>query len=351
MADENLNDAPTEAATETPALESVASEAKPVEAAAPEAPKTSFEAMTQRMEQMRAADAAKAPAEAKPGEAKPEAKPDAPEEEVVEGTPEEKKAFLGKPLEQKFAETRGKLREARAAVKEYESKLAEFEPMKQKAELYEQLSTWTAQSGLEAPDVQNALQWAALMKNDPIKALETLTPVFEKLRVAAGAVLSDDLRAQVEDGAITETAAQELARLRRERELLADRNSRQSEQWQQHEQARQMTELQNQVRTAVNAAEQAIASKDPDFARKKDLIQTEVQALMMTEGVPMTADAAVLQYKKAVKNVDSKIALLIPKPRPVNQIQSAGGGGVAAPQSAAEAMRLAAEKMGIRVVG
>lgn len=345
MADEALNEAPAE----TAALETVSSE--PVETTAPEAPKTSFEAMTQRMEQMRATEAAKATAEDKPGDVKAEVKPEAAEDEVVDGTPEEKKAFLGKPLEQKFAETRGKLKEARAAVKEYEGKLAEFEPLKQKAELYEQLSTWTAQSGLEAPDVQNALQWAALMKNDPIKALEALTPVYEKLRHAAGAVLSDDLRAQVDDGAITETAAQELARLRRERELLADRNSRQSQQYEQQEQARQMTELQNQVRSAVNSAEQAIASKDPDFSRKKDLIATEVQALMMTEGVPMTADAAVLQFNKAVKNVNSKVALLIPKPRPVNQIQSAGGGGVAAPTSAAEAMRLAAEKMGIRVVG
>lgn len=341
MADEALTEAPAEA----PALETVAS--APVETA--EAPKTSFEAMTQRMEQMRAADAAKAPVDAKPADP---AKPDAPaEDEVVDGTPEEKKAFLGKPLEQKFAETRGKLREARAAAKEYEGKLAEYEPLKQKAELYEQLSAWTSNSGLEAPDVQNALQWAAMMKNDPIKALEALTPVYEKLRVAAGAVLSDDLREQVDSGSITETAAEELARLRRERELLSDRNNRQSEHYQAQENARALSELRTSVANAVNAAAMAIESKDPDYSRKKDLIQTEVQALMMTEGVPMTADAAVLQFKKAVKNVDSKVALLIPRPRPVNQIQTGGGAGIAAPTSAAEAMRIAAEKMGMRISG
>lgn len=345
MADEALNEAPAE----TAALETVASDPKPAESAAPEAPKTSFEAMTQRMEQMRAADAAKVPAEQKPDAAKPDAK--AEDADDVDGTPEEKKAFQGKPLEEKFAQTRGKLKEARAALKEYEAKVAEVEPLRQKAELYEQLSAWTAQSGLEAPDVQNALQWAALMKNDPIKAFEALTPIYENLRKSAGAVLSDDLRGQVESGEITETAAEELARLRRERELLADRNARQSQQFQAQEQARQLTDLQNAVRTAVNAAALAIEAKDPDYERKKDLIQTEVQALMMTEGVPQNADQAVAQFQKAVKNVNSKVAGLLPKPRPVEQIQVGAGAGIPVPASAAEAVRLRAEQMGMRVVG
>jgi hypothetical protein len=345
MADEIQSDAPAE----TPALETVSS--APVETSAPEAPKTSFEAMTQRMEQMRAADAAKAAPDAKPDEAKQDAKADGAEDDVVDGTPEEKKAFQGKPLEEKFAQTRGKLKEARAAVKEYESKLAEFEPLKQKAELFEQLSSWTQQSGLEQTDVQNALQWAALMKNDPIKALEALTPVYENLRKAAGAVLPDDLAEQVNTGAITETAAEELSRLRRERDLLTSRNAKQTEQFQAQEQARAIADLQQSVRAAVGAAEQAAQSKDPDFSRKKGLIATEVQALMMQEGVPTTADGAVAQYKKALKNVNDKVALLIPRPQPVATLATTGASGVPAPSSSADAMRLAAEKMGMRIAG
>lgn len=331
-------------AAPTPAADSQAAPA-----AGADAPKTSFEAMTQRMEQMRAAEAAK-PTEAKPGDAKPDAKADD-ADDVVDGTPDEKKAFQGKTFEEKMRIANTKLREARSALKEHETKLAEVEPLRQKADLYEKLSAWTAQSGLEAPDVQNALQWAALMKNDPIKAFEALTPIYENLRKSAGAVLSDDLREQVDSGAITETAAEELARLRRERELLADRNTRQTQHFQDQENARQIAELRTTVASAVNAAALAIEAKDPDYGRKKDLIQTEVQALMMIDGVPQTPDQAVAQFKKAVKNVDAKVAGLLPKPRPVTQIQNGGGAAIPAPATSADAMRLRAEAMGMRVVG
>jgi len=308
-----------------------------------EGPKTSFEAMTQAMDAMKA--------KAVTPEAKPEATAnDKPEPEV--DTPEEKKAFQNKTAEETIRALRADRRKEREELKALRPLQAEIEPLRQKAQQYDELTTWVRSSGMAPEDVTQSLQISALMKSDPIKAIEVVRPIWEELNRRAGVTLPDDIAAQVQTGEISETAAAELSRLRRERELLAGRVDQSTQAWQERQQAESLANLQRSVVSAVSAAEAEISSKDVDFARKQPMIQQAVQALMMQEGVPQSAEAAVAQYRKAVKSVNDNLATILPKRPAVTQItNSSGGPQVPAPTSAAEAVRQRALAMGMKISG
>jgi len=310
-----------------------------------EGPKTSFEAMTQAMDAMKAKAAESAP------EAKAEVKEgDKPEPEV--DTPEEKKAFQGKTAEETIRALRADRRKERAELAELRPLKEQVESLRTKASQFDELSTWVRSSGMAPEDVTQSLQISALMKSDPIKAIEVVRPIWEELNRRAGVTLPDDLASQVQTGEISETAAAELSRLRRERELLAGRADQTQQQLQERQQAEAISNLQRSVVSAVSAAEAELSGKDVDFDRKKPMIQQAVQALMMQEGVPQSAEAAVVQYRKAVKSVNDNLSTILPKRPTVQPLQnSSGGPQVPAPTSAAEALRLRAQSMGMKIVG
>ena len=68
---------------------------------------------------------------------------------------------------------------------------------------------------LDAGGIHARLELTALMKADPFKALEAVTPIYQELQRRAGATLPEDLESAVQTGEITEDRARELARLRR----------------------------------------------------------------------------------------------------------------------------------------
>lgn len=311
-----------------------------------EGPKTSFEAMTAAMDAMKAK--AEAAPEAKVEEAAPEAKAAEPEVD----TPEEKKAFQGKTAEETIRALRADRKRERAELARLKPLEAEIEPLRQRAAQFDELSNWVRSSGMAPEDVTQSLQITALMKSDPIKAIEVVRPIWEELNRRAGVTLPDDIAAQVQTGEISETAAQELSRLRRERELLAGRVDQSAQAEQERRQAESIANLQRSVSTAVSAAEAELSGKDVDFDRKKPMIQQAVQALMMQEGVPNSAEAAVAQYRKAVKSVNDQLSTILPKRPAVAQIHnSTGGPQVPAPTSAAEAVRQRALAMGMKISG
>ena len=330
---------------DVPVLDNPAPEAPAPEVKNDDAPKTSFEAMTRAMDAMKAKAAETAPEV----EAKAEVKA---EPEAAEETAEEKKEFQGKSLEDTVRKLRSDRRIERKELATLRTQVTEIEPLRTKAAQFDELSTWVRSSGMAPEDVSQSLQISALMKSDPIKAVEMVRPIWEELQRRAGVTLPDDLASQVQTGEISETAAAELSRLRREKEHFAGRFEQSQQVNQERQQADQIANLQRSVVSAVGAAEAELSAKDVDFSRKQPMIQQAVQALMMQEGVPQSAEAAVVQYRKAVKSVNDNLSTILPKRPGVTQIQnSSGGPQVPAPASAAEALRLRAQSMGMKIVG
>ncbi len=327
-------------------LDNPAPDVPAAEVVVEDAPKTSFEAMTRAMDAMNAKRAETAPEATV--DAKPAEKPAEPEVD----TPEEKKAFQGKTAEETIRALRADRRKEREELKTLRPLQQEVESLRTKAGQFDELSTWVRSSGMAPEDVTQSLQISALMKSDPIKAVELVRPIWEELQRRAGVTLPEDLASQVQTGEISETAAAELSRLRRERELLAGRVDQSAQAEQERQQSENIATLQRNVVSAVGAAEAELSSKDVDFDRKKPMIQQAVQALMMQEGVPQSADAAVAQYRKAVKSVNDNLSTILPKRPAVTQIQnSSGGPQVPAATSAAEALRQRAQSMGMKIVG
>ena len=89
---------------------------------------------------------------------------------------------------------------------------------------YQKITSYLASNNINAEEASTGLQIMALMKNDPQRALEALTPYMETLRQLTGDVMPDDIRERVDDGYMDEDAGKELARARAEASRLRQTN-------------------------------------------------------------------------------------------------------------------------------
>ena len=84
---------------------------------------------------------------------------------------------------------------------------------------YRNVDTFLKQNHLDAEEAADGLRIMALAKSDPAKALSELKPFVQKLLVAAGEVLPDDLKARGQSGEMPAAAAQEVSRSRAQLEI------------------------------------------------------------------------------------------------------------------------------------
>ena len=313
-------------------------------------PASTLEALTNRLAEMRAAEK---PAEEANAEAKPEGEKEAKAEDEDPGeTPEQKAAFKGKPLDVQVKELRAERRATRAKIADLERQVGELSPMKEHAQHYQALSEWATRSGLTQEEFTRGLELTALMKADPFKALEAVTPIYQELQRRAGATLPEDLESAVQTGEITEDRARELARLRREREFLSQRTDTMTAAERQRAEQAQFQQHVDSIRTALNEAERSHAAKDVDYAKKKAWIHDRMMALNASEGVPGTAQEAVERYRKVVKAVTDELASITPRRQATDPLPTPNGGAhVPAPRNTLEAMRARLQAAGRQVVG
>lgn len=327
-----------------------APDASPSSEGAGNEPKTSLEALTQRLEQMR--QQSDKPAEDKPAEAKADGEAD---DDVPGETAEEKTAFKGKDAETKIRTLTKDRRELRKEAARLDAELKALAPVRESAKKFDEFSGWVRSTGLSQEDVQQGLTIVALMRSDPFKALEVVAPIYAELQRRAGAVLPEDLQGEVDSGMVTEDRARELARLRQQNQHIDQRSQAQQQQFEAERQQQQITQLQSAKAAAVNAAEMEVMRNDPDYSKKKGLVATMVKSLWVDEGYPQSTEAAVAQYKKAVKLVNDDFASRMPRQsRPAASGApnvSAGGEALPAPKSSLEAMQRAAQRGGIRITG
>jgi hypothetical protein len=164
---------------------------------------------------------------------------------------------------------------------------------------YRNVETFIADQGLGAEEAADLLRIGGLMKTNPVEAWKIAKPTIQKLLIAAGEVLPDDLRQRRENGELTNDAALEISRSRAA--LQAGQIHREFET--SRTQTRQTQELGEAILSTVVSWEADRKVRDPHFEAKMPLIQKEVTWLQATKGRPNTPLAVQAQLEEAYKNV------------------------------------------------
>lgn len=216
----------------------------------------------------------------------------------------------------------------------FQQLLREAKSNKQDAERYRNVDRFLFDAGLTAEEAADGMTIMGLAKTNPAEAWKQIRPWLEKLVVAAGEVIPDDLRQRVAKGELSQDAALEVSKARA---TAASVQAAQSFREQQEER-RQQTSNQNAVQQTAADWEADRMTKDPNFAAKQPQVMKEVVFLQRTEGMPTTREGVLDMLKRAYKTVNDSL-----KPAPVapavrqQPVRPVTGGQVAGNQRPAPA--------------
>lgn len=209
----------------------------------------------------------------------------------------------------------------------FQQLLRKSKAYEQDAVRYQNVQGFLDQAGLSSEEAADGLAIMGLMKTNPSEAWRRLQPAVQKLLIAAGEVIPDDLQQRVQSGEMSREAAQELSRAR-----AAAQNVTAAQSFREQQAARrQQTETVSAVQSAAQVWEDDRRTKDPNFDAKYVDLQKEVAWLLRTEGQPTTPQGVRAQLKKAYDTVSARIAPPPPAPprrpaiRPITGGQVAGG--------------------------
>lgn len=230
-------------------------------------------------------------------------------------------------------ETRQKLSSMEQEVDQYREGHQQFEA----------IQSFLGQNDLRQQDAVEALQIAAMMNNDPAKALEMLQPKLQMLQQFTGDALPQDLQDQVETGEISREAARELVKTRNQNALLQQRQQR-SESQQREQQTRQQTQATQQAMAqAADSVQRQIVEADPEYGKKAPFVQKELQVLISQRN-PRTPDEAAALVREAHKNVTRELQRIAPRRQVRPGPSSTDGGTSPAGSNEPDSMRAALEQ-------
>lgn len=240
------------------------------------------------------------------------------------------------------ARTRQRITQFRAKVRAQDETIQGMSP---KAQTYDELVGYCRTAGLMPDDFTEGLEIMRLVKQDPAKAWERIQPILKTLQEHVGEALPDDLKAEVEDGKITEARAKELARARKEQERL----SQQSEQRTAADRERQVRDdskrYADSVTRSVREWESTWKSSDPDYKRKAPRVWERMMVLLQAER-ELTPEKAVEVAKQARKDVEDWLKELMPPKQGKEPVPQGGSGPTQKkPASAIEAARQALQRV------
>jgi hypothetical protein len=177
----------------------------------------------------------------------------------------------------------------------FQKVLGELRESKADAQRYQNVQTFIDNIGLDAKEAADTLRIGGLIKTDPVTAWKELLPIVQKVAIAAGEMLPDDLKQMVAEGKMPREAAIEVSRSRAQVSTVTARTE-----WeQQRSQERQATEARNAIQGAVTSWESERRARDPNFEAKMPAIQKEVLWLQAKDGRPTTAEGVRAQLQKA----------------------------------------------------
>ena len=224
---------------------------------------------------------------------------------------------------------------------------AQLESLKPKVEQFDQIIEYMRTNDINSSEFDNALKIVSLIKNDPRKAFEVLTPVYRSIAEQVGKILPEDLQKRVAEGHLSEDDARRLHESKSHVKLVDSRTERQAER---NQVAQQQQALEAQTQTVVKAADDwstEKAASDPDWQLKQDLVAEQVELVLGRQmqkdglnGYPKTRDEMLKLSEDALKVVESRLKALGPRPKEQKVVtqDSATPQTFAKPDSVEEAM-------------
>jgi len=255
------------------------------------------------------------PAEA-PGEASPQ---DPEKQEAAETKAEDSEEFTPEEIDKlpfgkhpRFKRLLSDNKELKGKLTEFQAQAAEF---KTGHDQYQVVDQFLRTNEIVPDEFVRLMKIGALVKQDPEGARKEVLQVLFELDDQLGLRLPDPLKADVEEGRITEDRALELSQANARAARLAERQAQADEQRQAESTADQAQRHTQACISAVAAWESQRASKDPDFAGKADFVVDRVQLWNATEGYPKTPEEAVARAERAYDEVTQRMRRAIP-PKP-----------------------------------
>jgi hypothetical protein len=200
-----------------------------------------------------------------------------------------------------------------------------------------------AHNNLTAPEVEKGMEIMALMKSNPLAALEALRPHYDGLRQFAGEALPQDIAHKVREGFIDRETATELAKQRNQAAFLAQQQQLQQRQQQEYLQTQQHTQHVESIASTVNSWEAQVKTRDPDYSHKAGLVNDRVRVLL-TQYQPRNPQEAVQLAEKAYADVNASLGGLSPRRQPMRSVgssASSASNATRAPRSLLEAAQMA----------
>lgn len=186
------------------------------------------------------------------------------------------------------------------------------------AKRYQNVQSFIDQHGLQAEEAAELLVIGGLMKTNPAEAWRRMKPAVQKVLIAAGEVLPDDLKERVQKGEISPQAALEVSRLRAQQRSTESMRAFE----QQRQEQMRLQEMQTRLQQTAASWEQDRRAKDPNFDAKYDALLDGVYALQRREGIPTTPEGVRDQLTRAYKAITPPAAA---KPRPAPKPTNASG--------------------------
>jgi len=213
----------------------------------------------------------------------------------------------------------------------FQALVREKNALKQDAQRYNNVQTFMDQNNVTAEEAADLLVIGGLIKTNPQAAWARIKPTIQKLLIAAGEVLPDDLTERVSKGEMSKEAAMEVSRARAGvQSVQATRTFEQ-----QRAQQRAETEAVQALGSAANEWEADRRLKDPNFEAKLPSLMEKVAYLQRIEGVPKDPAGVKAQLQKAYKAIPAPaaaIAAVPAAPVPKKAITPIRGGQVAGDQ-------------------
>lgn len=216
-------------------------------------------------------------------------------------TPDDKLPFHNHPRFKQVIEERNK----------FEQELSQYKP---DAERMRGVEQYCVKNNIPPQDYDESLRIAALVRNDPAQALTKLKGIVQALEIQTGASLPADLQAQVDDGKIPLSAAQEMSKLRLQ--------SAQSEQRVKQEQKTAQERAQQRLVQSLDSWTNSKRVTDPSFKPKQqgqedgkfELVTSNFLALW-NQTPPRDETEAIKLAEQAYNTVHQFIERTLPKPR------------------------------------
>ena len=255
-------------------------------------------------------------------------------------TPEERK-HLKKQTAERFDKLKGLYHTTKEKLA---STSTQLEQATVEAGYYRKFVGFLDENRISQDEANELFNIGALMKNDPAKALELITPYYNDLLHITGNILPPDLQQQVKQGYITKDRALELSRLPVGGQTRQAIDQERTTHQQQRDADRQRNEQVSTMQGAISNWEKNWSSSDPDYAKKKDRVLDRVELLLVRAqrdgNLPKTTEEAVKLANQAKTEVEADLKRMNPQRKQVRTVDGgSSGSNLPEPKNTADVIR------------